>query len=69
MTIRHAPWPLTHGGDIAPIPGTKRRARLEENLAAAEISLSEADLAAIDEVFLVDAAAGERYPDMSAIDR
>jgi aryl-alcohol dehydrogenase-like predicted oxidoreductase len=62
-------WLLSHGADIAPIPGTKRRARLEENLGAAEISLSAADIAAIDEIFPVDAAAGERYPDMSAIDR
>lgn len=61
-------WLLSLGADIAPIPGTKRRARLEENLGAADISLSAADIATIDEIFPVDAAAGERYP-MSAIDR
>lgn len=62
-------WLLAQGDDVAPIPGTKRRARLEENLVAAEIELTAADLAAIDAVFPAEAAAGSRYADMSAIDR
>jgi len=62
-------WLLAQGDDIAPIPGTKRRVRLEENLAAATIELSEAERRAIDAVFPADAAVGERYADMSHIDR
>jgi aryl-alcohol dehydrogenase-like predicted oxidoreductase len=62
-------WLLAQGADIAPIPGTKRRVRLEENLGAANLELTPGDLAAIDEVFPSGAAIGERYPDMSSIDR
>jgi aryl-alcohol dehydrogenase-like predicted oxidoreductase len=62
-------WLLAQGGDIAPIPGTKRRTRLEENLGAAAIELSEAELRAIDVAFPADVASGERYADMSHIDR
>lgn len=54
-------WLLAQGEDIAPIPGTKRRAYLEENCAAAEISLSEDDLAHIDAVASKNAVAGDRY--------
>jgi aryl-alcohol dehydrogenase-like predicted oxidoreductase len=52
-------WVLTQGEDVVPIPGTKRRSYLEENLAATEASLSADELAGIAE--LVPAAAGERY--------
>ena len=62
-------WLLSQGDDVAPIPGTKRRARLDENLAAAEIGLSKDELMALDQVFPPDAAVGQRYADMSAIDR
>jgi aryl-alcohol dehydrogenase-like predicted oxidoreductase len=62
-------WLLAQGDDIAPIPGTKRRSRLEENLGAADVEISTAELVAIDVVFPPDAAAGERYADMSHIDR
>ena len=62
-------WLLAQGGDIAPIPGTKRRVRLEENLGAADVELTPGELAAIDAVFPSGAAVGERYPDMSSIDR
>jgi aryl-alcohol dehydrogenase-like predicted oxidoreductase len=62
-------WLLAQGNDIAPIPGTKRRTRLEENLAAATLELSDDDLRAIDAVFPPDAAVGDRYADMSHIDR
>jgi aryl-alcohol dehydrogenase-like predicted oxidoreductase len=61
-------WVMAQGDDIAPIPGTKRRSYLEENVAAAEIDLTEDDLRRIDEAAPVGAAAGERYPDMSSID-
>ncbi|MGA2498452.1 MAG: aldo/keto reductase [Tepidisphaeraceae bacterium] len=55
-------WVLARGNDIVPIPGTKRRKYLDENLAAAEIALKPEDLRKIDEVAPKGAAAGERYP-------
>jgi aryl-alcohol dehydrogenase-like predicted oxidoreductase len=61
-------WVLHQGEDIVPIPGTKRRSYLEENVAAAEIALSGEDLRRIDEAAPVGAAVGERYADMSSID-
>jgi aryl-alcohol dehydrogenase-like predicted oxidoreductase len=61
-------WVLHRGEDIVPIPGTKRRSYLEENVAAAQIELSEDDLRRIDEAAPVGAAVGERYADMSSID-
>ena len=62
-------WVLHQGEDIVPIPGTKRRSYLEENVAATEISLSEEDLRRLDEAAPVGATAGDRYPDMSAVNR
>jgi len=62
-------WVLHQGEDIVPIPGTKRRSYLEENVAAADIRLSARDLARIDEVAPRGVAAGERYADMSAVHR
>ena len=47
--------------DVIPIPGTRRRQRLEENAAAAQIALTPAACAAIDSIFPLGAAAGERY--------
>jgi aryl-alcohol dehydrogenase-like predicted oxidoreductase len=55
-------WLLARGPDIIPIPGTRKLSRLEENIAATEIVLSPADLAAIDAIAPVGAAAGTRYP-------
>jgi aryl-alcohol dehydrogenase-like predicted oxidoreductase len=54
-------WVLAQGDDIVPIPGTKRRTYLEENLGAAKVQLSSADLDRLDRAFPVGAAAGERY--------
>lgn len=54
-------WVMAQGKNIVPIPGTKRRRYLEENVAAAEISLSEQELAAIEAVFLQAGVAGARY--------
>ena len=54
-------WVLAQGQDIVPIFGTKRRSYLKENLAAAEIALSEADLKRLDELAPKGVAAGERY--------
>jgi aryl-alcohol dehydrogenase-like predicted oxidoreductase len=62
-------WVLHQGEDIAPIPGTKRRSYLEENVAAADVELTEEDLRRLDEAAPVGAAAGDRYPDMSVVDR
>jgi len=62
-------WVLAQGDDMVPIPGTRRRRYLEENLAAADIRLSAADLAAIESAAPRDAAAGTRYADMSFVDR
>jgi aryl-alcohol dehydrogenase-like predicted oxidoreductase len=62
-------WVMRQGDDIVPIPGTKRRRYLEENVEATEIELSDEDLARIDEAAPAGAAAGERYADMSSINR
>lgn len=56
-------WMLSGGYGIVPIPGTKRRQYLEENVAAADVTLSEDDLARIAEVAPEGAAAGARYPE------
>jgi aryl-alcohol dehydrogenase-like predicted oxidoreductase len=56
-------WVLAQGEDIVPIPGTKRRKYLDENLGALEVRLNPADLKTIGEVFPPDAAAGARYPE------
>jgi aryl-alcohol dehydrogenase-like predicted oxidoreductase len=62
-------WVMAQGEDVVPIPGTKRRSYLQENVEAAELELSAEDLARIDEAAPVGAAAGDRYPDMSAVNR
>jgi aryl-alcohol dehydrogenase-like predicted oxidoreductase len=62
-------WLLAQGEDIVPIPGTKRRGYLEENTIAAEVELQPDDLRALDEALPPGAAAGQRYPDMSAVNR
>jgi aryl-alcohol dehydrogenase-like predicted oxidoreductase len=56
-------WALAQGDDIVAIPGTKRRRYLEQNAAAADVLLTPADLAALEQAVPRDAAAGERYPD------
>ncbi len=56
-------WLLAQGGDVVPIPGTKTRTRLAENLGATEITLTQAELAAIDDISPRGAAAGDRYPE------
>jgi aryl-alcohol dehydrogenase-like predicted oxidoreductase len=62
-------WVLNQGPDIVPIPGTKRRRFLEENVAAAAAELTPSDLARLDEAAPKGAAAGDRYPDMSTVNR
>jgi aryl-alcohol dehydrogenase-like predicted oxidoreductase len=62
-------WVLAQGEDIVPIPGTTTVRHLEENVAAAEIELTDDDLRRLDEAAPFGATAGERYADMSSIDR
>jgi len=56
-------WVLAQDKNIVPIPGTKRRKYLEDNVAALEVQLSTEDLRRIDEIFPAGAAAGLRYPE------
>ncbi|PYI99200.1 MAG: aldo/keto reductase [Verrucomicrobia bacterium] len=56
-------WVLAQGDDIVPIPGTKRRKYLQENIGAVDGTLTSDDLARIDEVAPHEAVAGARYPD------
>jgi aryl-alcohol dehydrogenase-like predicted oxidoreductase len=58
-------WVLAQGEDIVPIPGTKRRKYLEENVGAVDVKLTPEDLKRIDEVAPKGAAAGTRYPEAS----
>ncbi len=60
-------WVLHQGPDLVPIPGTKRVRYLEENAAAADISLTAADLRRLDAAAPSGATAGDRYPDMSGV--
>ncbi len=61
-------WVLAQGADIVPIPGTKRTRYLEENVAAATVELTAADLADIETAVPRGSVAGERYGDLSSID-
>ena len=56
-------WLLAKGADIVPIPGTKSRQRLEENVGAADVVLSAAEVARLEAALPVGAAVGERYPE------
>ncbi|ALF52173.1 aldo/keto reductase [Nostoc piscinale CENA21] len=62
-------WLLAQGEDVVPIPGTKRRTYLEENVAATEITLTEQELNQLETVAPKNVAAGERYSDMSSVNR
>ncbi len=62
-------WVLAQGEDMVPIPGTKRRKYLEENVAAANIALGADELRQISELLPAGTAAGTRYPDMSSVNR
>ncbi|HKS25417.1 MAG TPA: aldo/keto reductase [Thermoanaerobaculia bacterium] len=62
-------WVMAQGDDIVPIPGSKSRKHLEENAAAAEISLTREELQRIDEVAPLGVAAGDRYPNMALVNR
>jgi aryl-alcohol dehydrogenase-like predicted oxidoreductase len=62
-------WVLAQGDDIVPIPGTTKVARIEENVGATTLKLSTAQLQRIEAVAPKGAAAGERYADMSMVNR
>lgn len=62
-------WVLARGDDIVPIPGTKRRSYVEENAAAAEVELSAEEIDQLEQAFPAGAAVGDRYPDMSTVNR
>ncbi len=61
-------WVLAQGADVVPIPGTKRVTYLEENVGAADVTLSDDDLEALESAVPRDAVVGARYGDMSSID-
>lgn len=62
-------WVLAQGNDVVPIPGTKRVKYLEQNAGAVDVTLTDADLRSIDEIFPPNAASGDRYADMSSVNR
>jgi len=55
-------WVLSKGADIVPIPGTKQRRYLEDNVRAASLPITSDEAAALDRLFPVGSAAGDRYP-------
>jgi aryl-alcohol dehydrogenase-like predicted oxidoreductase len=62
-------WVLSRGEDVVPIPGTKRVKYLEENIGAVDVELTDEDRRRLDEAFPQGVAAGDRYPDMSTVNR
>jgi aryl-alcohol dehydrogenase-like predicted oxidoreductase len=62
-------WVLHQGDDVVPIPGTKQQRYLEQNVAALDLELSAEDMSRLDAAFPPGVAAGDRYPDMSAVER
>ncbi len=62
-------WVLAQGDDVVPIPGTKRQRYLEENAAAVDVVLSEADVARLTSAVPAEAVVGDRYADMSSVQR
>jgi aryl-alcohol dehydrogenase-like predicted oxidoreductase len=62
-------WVLARGDDVVPIPGTKRRQYLEENAAAVELELTPEEIERLERAFPVGATAGDRYANMSSVNR
>jgi aryl-alcohol dehydrogenase-like predicted oxidoreductase len=60
---------IAQANDIGPIPGTKHIEYLQENIAALEIELTEEDMKRLDEAAPRGVTAGDRYPDMSTVNR
>jgi aryl-alcohol dehydrogenase-like predicted oxidoreductase len=62
-------WVLAQGDDVVPIPGTKRVPYLEENVGAADVTLTDVDLKALEDAVPRGAVVGDRYGDMSSVNR
>jgi len=62
-------WVLAQGDDVVPIPGTKRIPYLEENVGAADVELGDDDLQALEDAVPRDAVVGDRYGDMSTVNK
>ncbi|MDB4917199.1 MAG: aldo/keto reductase [Gemmatimonadetes bacterium] len=62
-------WVLSRGSDVVPIPGTKRVKYLEQNVAAANVVLTGEEKVELENVFAIGAVSGNRYPDMSTVNR
>jgi aryl-alcohol dehydrogenase-like predicted oxidoreductase len=62
-------WVLAQGNDIVPIPGTKRRSYLEQNVEATKLTLTAEELARLNRVLPPGRVVGDRYPDMSTVNR
>jgi aryl-alcohol dehydrogenase-like predicted oxidoreductase len=62
-------WVHSRGDDVVPIPGTKRREYLEQNVGALDVELTDDELRRLDEAFPAGAAAGDRYENMSSVNR
>jgi aryl-alcohol dehydrogenase-like predicted oxidoreductase len=62
-------WTINKASDIVPIPGTKRIEYLEQNAGAAEIVLSSAEIETLEQAVPAESVVGERYPDMSTVNR
>ena len=62
-------WVLAQGEDVVPIPGTKHRHYLDENISALDVQLSDEELAELDAAVPVGSSAGDRYADMSTVNR
>jgi aryl-alcohol dehydrogenase-like predicted oxidoreductase len=60
-------WVLAQGTDIVPIPGTKQRTRLDENIGAVDVHLSQSDLESIERIFPIEAVAGARYSEAGMV--
>lgn len=60
-------WVRAQSDNIVPIPGTTRKAHLQENIAALDVELTPEELAEIEQIFPLDAVAGDRYADMSSV--
>jgi aryl-alcohol dehydrogenase-like predicted oxidoreductase len=58
-----------HGHGVAPIPGTKRVRYLEENVKALDVALDDEDVAELEQAIPRDAVVGDRYADMSSVNR
>jgi aryl-alcohol dehydrogenase-like predicted oxidoreductase len=62
-------WVMAQGNDVVPIPGTKRVKYIEQNAAVADITLSDEELDRLDSILPIGAASGQRYADMSTVNR